>query len=130
MTSIDTARQELRARLSALEVESGQVRAALDALNALGGNGGRPMKTAAKRRPRGSVTEAIRAAAVVPVKAGEIAAKTGIDQQQLAVQMSKMAKRGELIRVGVGLYQRADCVETAAQPKPAPVDVHEFASAQ
>jgi hypothetical protein len=40
VTSIDTARQELRARLSALEVESGQVRAALDALNALGGNGG------------------------------------------------------------------------------------------
>jgi hypothetical protein len=130
VTSIDTARQELRARLSALEVESGQVRAALDALNALGGNGGRPMKTAAKRRPRGSVTEAIRAAAVVPVKAGEIAAKTGIDRHLLRVMLAKMASLGVLIRVGVGLYQRADCLETAAQSKPAPVDVHEFASAQ
>ena len=74
--------------------------------------------------------DAILASNTSSISITEIAAKTGIDQQQLAVQMSKMAKRGELIRVGVGLYQRADCVETAAQPKPAPVDVHEFASAQ
>jgi hypothetical protein len=78
----------------------------------------------AQRRPRGSITEAIRAAAVVPVKAGEIAAKYGLTPQSLAVQMSKMAKRGELIRVGVGLYQRADCVKTAAQREPAPVDAY------
>jgi hypothetical protein len=49
---------------------------------------------------------------------------------RIAPRMAELAKRGELIRVGVGLYQRADCIETAAQSKPAPVDADDFASAQ
>lgn len=131
MTSIDTARQELRDRQSWLANEYRLTTAALEALDVLGGSRkGRPVKTAVKRRPRGSVRDAILQMTASPIRAKAIASALEMGPDKIAPRMAELANRGTLVRVGVGLYQRADCVETAAQPEPAPVDVHELVSAQ